>query len=541
MLERSIRDHWDLIAFSNYEGENYSYADVARHIHGFHVLFHKLGIKKEDKIALVGKNSANWCISYLSIISYGAVVVPIMPNFPPDDIHHLVNHSDSVLLFTNQSIFEQLDAQKMFNLKATISLDNFKPLHSEIKKSENNIRHLDEFIAGSSIHKEEFKLHHPEKKDLFAIIYTSGTSGFSKGVMLSHACLAANITYAQTYMPLKPGDKILSFLPLAHTYGCTVEFLYPFTLGCHITLLGKMPTIKLLMKAWQDVRPRLLLMVPLFIEKIYKKQVRPAIDKPVVRLLLRIPVFSDQIYRKIYNKLFNVFGGSFHEVVIGGAPLNEDVQRFLKKIKFPYTVGYGMTECGPLISYAGWKVNKINSAGRIVDTLKLKIDSYDPHNVVGEILVKGDNVMMGYYKNPEATAQAIDSDGWLHTGDLGTVDRDGFIFLRGRSKNMILGPSGQNIYPEEIEARINNLPYIQESLVVERKDKLCALIYPDLEMADAQKISESRLIGIFEENRKELNIQLPSYMQIAKFQIYPTEFEKTPKKSIKRYLYVNEE
>lgn len=535
-VKDSLISNWDRTAFTNYESNSLTYGEVALYIKQFHALYEKCGIKKGDKIALIGRNSANWAIAYMTIVTYGAVVVPILPNFLPNDVHHIVNHSDSIALFANNNHWEQLEENQMFNLTIAISLDDFKPLFS---KKDSNCQHIEKLIdKGDGFDNQksiDFKL--VQNTELFAIIYTSGTTGFSKGVMLTHNNITANMVYARTNMPLVPGDKILSFLPLAHAYGCAIEFLYPFTLGCHITFLGKLPTPQILIKAFKEIRPRLILSVPLIIEKIYKKQIKPVISQPKVKLLMNIPFLESRILKKINKRLCESFGDNFHEIVIGGAALNEEVQLFLKRAKFPFTIGYGMTECAPLISYASWKINKINSCGRCVDTLTMKIDSPDPENKVGEILVKGENVMSGYYKSKTITAETIDSDGWLHTGDLGTMDNEGFLFIKGRSKSMILGPSGQNIYPEEIESFINNWPYVQESLVVERKENLVALIYPDMELVDKEKIGETKLNEIFESLRKNLNKELPAYMQVAKIQIYPNEFEKTPKRSIKRFLY----
>jgi long-chain acyl-CoA synthetase len=372
---------------------------------------------------------------------------------------------------------------------------------------------------------------------LAAIVYTSGTTGFSKGVMLPHNSLIANVKFAREHLPLGSGDPMVSFMPLAHSYGCAFEFLYPFAVGCHITFLGRIPSPKVIIQAFQAVHPRLVLSVPLILEKIYRKQLKPVVDKPTMKLLLKVPLIDGAIAAKICRKLSDVFGGVFEEIVIGGAALNPDVEAFLKRIKFPITVGYGMTECGPLISYTGWKTHRPQSVGTPVDTLEVKIDSEDPKNVVGEICVRGENVMYGYYKNDEATNQAIDQDGWLHTGDLGVVDEDGFIYIKGRSKDMILGPSGQNIYPDEIEAKLNNMPYVQESLVLDKDNKLYALVYPDLELVDAQKLTEADVKTKMEENRRTLNQTLPAYSVITRIDLYPEEFAKTPTKKIKRYLY----
>ena len=532
----SILENWDRTAFTNYQSASYRYAEVGRCIYYMQKLFAKCGIKKGDKISLIGKNCAEWAIAYQAIVTYGAVVVPILPNFTPNDVQHIVNHSDSVMLFANKSNWDVLDHDNMPKVKSVISLDDYTPLYAGNK-------HLLEHIT-----KFKTLLHCPFSKDklprqiipngeLFAIIYTSGTTGFSKGVMLTHNNITGNMVYARTNMPLIPGDHILSFLPLAHAYGCAIEFLYPFTSGCHITFLGKMPTPQLLLLAFGEIRPRLILSVPLIIEKIFKKQIKPVLEQTKVKFLMKIPFLDNVILGKINTKLTDSFGGNFHEIVIGGAALNEEVQEVLRKAGFAFTIGYGMTECGPLISYASWREARFNSAGRCVDQLEMRIDSPDPENVVGEIMVRGENVMKGYYKNEKATKDILDKDGWLHTGDLGTMDSEGFLYIKGRSKSMILGPSGQNIYPEEIEARINAFPLVQESIVVDRKEGLVALIYPDMEMVDSRKMKEHALESMMEVYRKHLNREVPNYMQIARFQVVDTEFEKTPKRSIKRFLY----
>lgn len=529
-----------LNAFSNYEASPITYADVEGRIYHLHLLFDSLGIKRGDKIAFLGKNSTQWAVAYMACITYGATLVPIMPNFAANDVHHIINHSETDYLFANLNLWENLEIEKMFVLKACISLDDFTELFAKTEKISKKIA---AYQPNKYLGIEAGKFNPAEVPNdaIYAIIYTSETTGFSKGVVLTHNNITANMVYARKHMPLVAGDPILSFLPLAHAYGCAIELLYPFTLGCHITFLGKTPTPQILIKAFKEIRPRLILSVPLILEKIYKKQIKPAIDKPLVKILLNIPFMEKSILKKVNKKLTDTFGGNFHEVVIGGAALNEEVQTFLNKAGFAITIGYGMTECAPLISYDGWKTNKLGSAGKVVDSLEMKIDSDDPQKIVGEIMVRGENVMKGYYKNPEATAETIMEDGWMRTGDLGIIDKDGYLFIRGRSKNMILGPSGQNIYPEELESFINNWDYVQESLVVERKDVLVAMIYPDFDAADSNHLSERQLAELYESKRKALNKEVASYMQIAKIQIVPNEFEKTPKRSIKRFMYSNSE
>ncbi len=533
---QSIFQNWDKPAFTNYGANSYTYGEVAKYISCFNVFFDKCGIKHEHKISLIGKNSAEWCIAYQSTVTRGSVIVPILPNFTPTDVQHLINHSDSVALFANRSHWDSLDINSLPNLKLVISLDDFSVLYAKDAKI---LKYSEEFAANSKkpLAKNEVSGHYVNNNDLFAIIYTSGTTGFSKGVMLTHNNITGNMVYARTNMPLKSGDSILSFLPLAHAYGCAIEFLYPFTSGCHVTFLGKMPTPDILIKAFNEVRPRLILSVPLIIEKIYKKQIKPILDKQAVKYLMKIPVVDKFVYAKINQKLAESFGGNFLEIVIGGAALSEGVQLAFREANFPFTVGYGMTECGPLISYAPWKEARLNSAGRCVNQLEMKIDSPEPENIPGEILVRGENVMKGYYKNKEATDAILDSDGWLHTGDMGTMDKDGFLYIKGRCKSMILSSNGQNIYPEEIEAKLNTYKLVQESLVVERKEGLVALVYPDMTLVDRKKLKEKTVLHVFENYLLKLNKELPNYMKISKIELVSQEFEKTPKRSIKRFLY----
>jgi long-chain acyl-CoA synthetase len=541
LISNSIRKNWEKTAMTNYGADSVTYADMGRKITDLHLIFELSGIRKGDKIALVGKNSINWCAAYLATITYGAVIVPILPDFKPADIHHIMNHSDSVLAFFADNIFETVEIAQASNVKHVFSLNEFSLLYAKDKTVDFSTQTSDLFYkkypAGLSA--ENFTTPDISNDTMAVLSYTSGTTGFTKGVMLQHNSLASNILYANIHMPLVPGDKVVSFLPLAHAYGCAFEFLWPFNLGCHVTFLTKTPSPQVILKAFKEVKPRLILSVPLVMEKIYKKQILPAISKPAVKLMLSIPGLDKLIETKIRKKLVDSFGGNFHEVVIGGAPLSQEVENLLRRIRFPYSIGYGMTECGPLISYANWDKTRLRSAGKMVDTLQIKIDSEDPYKIPGEILVKGENVMVGYYKNPEATRATLEPDGWMHTGDLGNIDKDGFVFIKGRSKSMILGSSGQNIYPEEIEARYNNMPFVQESLVIEKNGKLTILIYPDHEQADKQGLTEQNLKNIFEEHRKSLNKDMPAFMGVSTVSIFSEEFEKTPKKSIKRYLYSN--
>ncbi len=538
---KAIRNNWNITAFADYDGKSYKYSDLAGYIIHLHTRFEVYGIRPGDKIALLGKNSAHWGISYLAVISYGAVVVPILPDFKPGDVHHIVNHSESRLLLCADTLFEGLDPDKMEQLLGIVSLTDFSVLANgkdqSLSDKAEKIEDMYQQKYPFGVQSDNLQLPSIPNDKLAVISYTSGTTGFTKGVMLQHNSLVANVVYANNNMPLDPGDAIVSSLPLAHAYGCAFEFLWPFTLGCHITFLTKTPSPQFILQAFKEIRPRLILSVPLIIEKIYKKQIIPAIEKAPMNTLLKTPVIKNLIHKKIRQKLVNVFGGNFHEVVIGGEPLSKEVEVFFRKISFPFSIGYGMTECGPLISYANWDKTRLGSAGRIVDTLEVKIDSPDPYNEVGEIMVRGENVMHGYYKNEEATRKALDSDGWLHTGDLGLIDKDNFIYIRGRSKSMILGPSGQNIFPEELEAQLNNKVYIQESLVVEKDGRLEALIYPDYEATDKAGVGEKELQQTLDQYKEELNNRMPSYMNISHMKIVPEEFAKTPKKSIKRFLY----
>ena len=541
VFEKSILSHWDLPALSDYKGSTLTYGMVGEKIIKLHKAFEHCGLKPGDKVALIGKNSANWGIAYLATVTYGATIVPILPDFHPDNVHHIINHSDSKLLFAGENVWPNIVPNNLEQVMSVFSLVNFSILSEKEGLEISNKVHIaeeeffDKFPNG--VKKEQFVLPEVENSNLGVISYTSGTTGNSKGVMLPLDSLMANIHFAWHNMPLEAEDKILSILPLAHAYGCAFEFLWPFTIGVHITFLGKIVSPQVMIQAFQDVKPRLLLMVPLIMEKIYKKQLQPVLSKLSMRVLLVIPVVNQIIYGKIKTKLSAVFGGNFREVVIGGAALNKDVEVFLRRIGFNFSVGYGMTECGPLISYANWDKAQLGSCGKLVDSLELMIDSPDPDHIPGEIMVKGTNVMLGYYKNEKETQKVLDEDGWLHTGDLGITDKSGYIFIRGRSKSMILGPSGENIYPEEIESKLNNFPYVQEQLVINDNNKLVALVFPDKDKIEREQINEEQLAMIMEENKKMLNSQLPKYMQISRIELQNQEFEKTPKQSIKRFKY----
>ena len=539
-VEESIRKNWEKEALSNYREKGYSYKQIAGMMVKQHIAFRECGIEEGDKIALLGRNSANWCAMYLAVVTYGAVVVPILPDFKPDDLHNIINHSDSKILFVDDKLWESLEPDKIREIKCARSLDSFEMLLSRSEKITEIYKSLDEKFAKAypSFSKDDIKFSAIDNEKLAALSYTSGTTGFSKGVMIPHRSLAANIRYAQKNMPLESGDPVVSFLPLAHTYGGAFEFLFPFTYGCHITILTKTPSPQILIQAFKEIRPRLILSVPLVIEKVYKKQLLPVISKPTMKVLLKIPGINKILFRKVREKLETSFGGRFKEIVIGGAAFNADAERFFRKIGMRYAVGYGMTECGPLIAYDGWRTARFASCGKAVDTLEVKIDSPDPQNTVGEIILRGDNVMLGYYKNEKATKEVIDENGWMYTGDLGVIDKDGYIYIKGRSKDMLLGPSGKNIYPEEIESKINNYKYVIESVVISEDDKLVGLIYPDYEALRNDGIGEDGLAAALDHIRKDVNSKLPEYMVVTKFRVHPEEFAKTPKKSIKRYLYM---
>jgi len=537
---QAIKKHWSQKALSNYHGETLTYEQVGRNIKYLHYLFERHGLEKGDKVALLGKNSTNWGLIYLATVTYGAVIVPILPDFQPKDIHYIVNHSEARVLFVENAAYDSLDDQCMNALEVVIGLDDMAVLRAREKALQEAIRgdrgrYWSDVDPG--ITAENFDLGEVANHELASIVYTSGTTGFSKGVMLSHNALAVNVVFAQNNIELRSGERIVSFLPLAHCYGLAFDFLFPFSIGVHITFLSKIPSPTIIIKAFQEIQPNLVIAVPLILEKVYRKQVRPMISRGSVRTLLKMPVLSGIIKRKIYGKLRDAFGGRFIEIIIGGAALNEEVERFFRDIGLEVTVGYGMTECAPLISYARHSKTKFQSVGWPINYLECRIDHPAPDTGIGEICVRGENVMEGYYKNPEATGDALDNDGWLHTGDLGCLDDEGFLFIKGRSKSMILGPSGQNIYPEEIEARLNYMPYVSESLIVDSDGKLVALIYPDMDQVEADDLSETELAEQLEENRTQLNMELPSYSKVSRIKIYPREFEKTPSRKIKRYLY----
>lgn len=542
LFAESFSQNWNLPALSDYvEKTSFTYGETATEIAKLHQLFEACHVKQGDKIALIGRNTSSWCIVYVAAITYGAVIVPILPDFNPNDVHHIVSHSDSILLFTTDGIWESLEEERLPGIHGAFSLTDFRCFYQKDgEKIQKFMTHRHELFSEkypNGYTSKDIKYAERSNAELALISYTSGTTGFSKGVMLSANNLAGNTVFGKNTRLFVPGDTCLCFLPLAHAYGCAFDFLTPIVSGAHITLLSKIPTPKILLKAFEEVRPSNICMVPLIMEKIYKKQILPKISSNAVRLLLNIPFINEKIYAKIRETLVQSFGGNFSQVIIGGAPLNKEVEEFLYKIKFPFTVGYGMTECAPLISYSPADSFIPSSAGQILNGyMEVQIDSDDPYNTIGEIKVRGEHVMMGYYKNPEATDEIL-HHGWLHTGDMGKIDADGNIYIRGRCKNMILGASGQNIYPEEIEAKLNNMPCVMESLVVEQNGKLVALVYPDYESLDSLDINHDTLPAIMDENRKNLNKVVAPYEQISNIVLFPNEFEKTPKKSIKRYLY----
>ncbi len=539
-LQSSVRKNWEELALTDFNGVSFQYRDIARKVAKLHLLYEQAGVKRGDKIALCGKNSSQWAVAFLSAITYGAVAVPILHEFKADNIHHLVTHSEAKLFYTDDAIWENLDPDSMNGLEGVIRLHDYSIIMSRNKRLTNAREHLNEIFGKR--YPERFTpddvVYYKEKKDELALInYTSGSMGFSKGVMLTYNNLWSNIQFTIDGLTFRnPGDGIVCMLPLAHMYGLIVELLHPLVKGCHVYFLTRMPSPRVILEAFATVRPKLIVTVPLIIEKIVKTKVFPLLDKPLMKLLMHIPVIDDRLLEKIKTQLMSAFGGNVQEIIIGGAALNKDVETFLRRINFPYTVGYGMTECAPLVAYAQWDKQRPGSCGQIVDRMEGRIDSPDPEHIPGELWVRGDNVMKGYYKNKDAT-DAVMKDGWMNTGDLCTMDSDGFIYIRGRNKNMILGPSGQNIYPEEIEQKLNNMPYVAESLVVDSDGQLAALIYPDLELATKQGIHTDALSKIMDDNIAALNKDLPAYSQIRKVKLYNEEFEKTPKRSIKRYLY----
>ena len=540
-IESALRTHWDKPAFSDYKGTTYTYSQVAGEIARMHVFFDACGIKVGDKIAICGKNSSKWAISCLAIMSYGAVIVPILHEFKAENVHNIVNHSEARLFFVGEHIWSTLEVDKMPGLLGIISMDNFNLVHNSDPEIRNAFDSLDALFADrypQPFSQNDVQFVDPGAEELAMINYTSGSTGFSKGVMLPYRSLENNHLFASLAVPfMKTADSIVSILPMAHMYGFSFEFFYEFTIGMHIYFLTRLPSPKVIFQAFQEIKPKLIVSVPLVIEKIVRKNVMPKLQTPKMRFLLKLPVIKNIVYKKIGKEMYAAFGGNFGQVIIGGAAFNQEVEQLLAKAKFPYTVGYGATECGPIITYTMCDDFVPGSCGKPAVNMEVKVLSNDPQNVAGEIICRGPNVMLGYYKNPEQTEKTIDKDGWMYTGDLGIIDARGNLFIKGRSKNLLLGPSGQNIYPEEIEDKLNNMEYVCESIVIQENDKLYALVYPDMDLVKKNGLTPDAVETIMENNRTILNKELPAYSQITKVRIYDQEFEKTPKKSIKRFLY----
>ena len=539
-IEQSIIKNWDKDALTDYKGITLQYKDVARKIAKFHIVLESAGIQPGDKIAVCGRNSAHWAVTFLATITYGAVIVPILHEFKADNIHNIVNHSEAKLLFVGDQAWENLNEDAMPLLEGIASLTDFSALVSRNEKRTYAFEHRNA-IYGQRYPKNFRPEHICYRKDrpeeLAIINYTSGTTGYSKGVMLPYRSIWSNVAYCFEMLPVKPGDHIVSMLPMGHVFGMVYDFLYGFSAGAHIYFLTRMPSPKIIAQSFSEIRPRVISCVPLIVEKIIKKDILPKVDSKIGKLLLKVPIVNDKIKSLARQAAMEIFGGNFDEIIIGGAPFNAEVEAFLKKIGFPYTIAYGMTECGPIICSSRWETLKLASCGKATTRMEVRIDSPDPKTHAGEIVCRGTNMMLGYYKNPEATSQIIDANGWLHTGDLGTIDDEGYVTVRGRSKNLLLTSSGQNIYPEEIESKLNNMPYVAESLIVLQHDKLVALIYPDFDDAFAHGLQQTDIVKVMEANRIELNQQLPNYSQISKVKIHFEEFEKTAKKSIKRFMY----
>ena len=540
LYANSLRENWVHSALTDYKGVSYTYGDVACKIAKLHLFYKMSGIKPGDHIALCGRNSSHWGISFLSIITYGAVVVPILHDFKADNVHHIVNDSDSRMFFVSDSNRSQLNFDEMPNIEAIIRIEDFSLLLNRDEKVGKAFADCDaeyEKMYPNGFTANDINYYEDSPEELAIINYTSGTSGFSKGVLIPYRALYNNMLFAKEVLCMKPGMTMLSILPMAHMYGMAFEFLYQFSRGVQIFFLTRTPSPRIIFDAFGKVKPTLVVAVPLVIEKIIRKSVLPKLQEPLMKFAINIPIIKDIIYGKIRKRMIKAFGGNIFEIIVGGAAFSPDIDALLHKMKFPYTVGYGATECAPIICYSDWREAKVGSCGRPALNMEVKILSNDPENNPGEIIVRGPNVMLGYYKNEEATAQALDSDGWYHTGDLGVIDSDGFVFIKGRCKNMLLAANGQNIYPEEIEARLNELPFVGESLVIQEGEKFVGLVYPDPDAVKAEGLDEAGVVAKMEEVRKKLNQQIPSYEHLSSIRIMNEEFEKTPKKSIKRYLY----
>ncbi|MGP1393043.1 MAG: AMP-binding protein [Candidatus Cryptobacteroides sp.] len=539
LFEKSIRENWDRPALSNYQGVTLFYRDVARRIAKLHIAFEQCGLNKGDKVAICSRNQSNWGVSFLAAMTYGAVPVPILHEFKAGNIHYLVNHSEARVLFVDDVIWEGLNAEEMPELAVVVQINTFHFLYAKTDALNKIREHLNESFGRrypNNFVPEDLNYYEDSADELALINYTSGTSGFSKGVMVPYRALYSNIVFAKEAEPhMNNNSDVVSMLPSAHMYGMMFEFLFEMTIGAHVHFLTRIPSPKVILQAFADIKPDVIVAVPLIIEKIYKSKLKPIIDKN--RLFMRLPILDKMIQKKFCSELVNTFGGNFEEIILGGAAFNPEVEKFFNTIGFPYTVGYGMTETAPIIGYAHWNKTKINSCGKPALNMQVRIDSSDPENIPGEVQVKGPNVFLGYYKNEEATAASFTDDGWFKTGDMGVIDKDGFIFLRGRSKCMILGPSGQNIYPEEIEAVINNVTYVVDSLVIEDNGGLTALVYPDYHQGDLDGMSRAELEKRIESALPEINTEIPNYAKIKKIEFMPEDFERTPKRSIKRYLY----
>lgn len=541
MFEKAFRDNWDCMALSNYKGTTIFYRDLAERIAKIHILFDHCGLKQGDKVAICGRNQVNWAVSFLATLTYGAVPVPLLHEFKPGNIHHLVNHSEAKILFVDPTVWEGLSESEMPDLQAITRIDTFRLIYAANEQITYAREHLNSLFGEKypeSFGPESLNYYEDSPNELALINYTSGTSGFSKGVMIPYRTIQSNVEFAKVAVPsLNNTSNVVAMLPSAHMYGLMFEVLYEIVCGAHIHFLTRIPSPKIIMQALDEIKPDLVISVPLVIEKIYKNKVRPILEKNGIRQLLRLPLLDQVILNKVKSELVNAFGGRFYEVIIGGAAFNKDVEDFFKKIHFPFTVGYGMTECGPIIAYDGWETVKLYSCGKVAPNLEIRIDSSDPENIPGEVMVRGENVFLGYYKNEDATKAVFTEDGWFKTGDMGVVDKDGYLFLKGRCKCMILGPSGQNIYPEEIETVLNSLSYVIDSLVIEDNGGLTALIYPDFQLAEKDGMSAEQLQARIESLVKSANDLLPNYAKVKTVEIMPEDFERTPKKSIKRYLY----
>ena len=541
LYQEAFKKNWDRPAISNYQGVTLHYRDVARRIEKMHIMFEECGLEKGDKVAICSRNQANWAVAFLSAMTYGAVPVPLLHEFKSSNIHHLVNHSEAKILFVDDVIWEGLTETEMPDLHAIIQVNTFKLLYAKDEKIVSAREHLNELFGKKypmAFTPDALDYYEDSAEELAIINYTSGTSGFSKGVMVPYRAVFSNIEFARTVLPgLDNTKNVVSMLPCAHMYGLMFELMYELSVGAHVHFLSRIPSPKIIMKALAEVKPYIVVAVPLVIEKIYKSKVKPVLEKEGIKVLMRLPVLNKVVMNKIRTELVNAFGGEFYEVIIGGAAFNKDVEAFFKKIKFPFTVGYGMTECAPIITYDDWTIEKLYSCGKNAPNLEIKIDSSDQANVPGEILVKGANVFLGYFKNEEATAEVFTEDGWFRTGDMGVIDADGSLFIKGRSKCMILGPSGQNIYPEEVETVINSQPYVVDSLVVEDDGGLTALIYPDFQQGARDGMNQAAFVKYIEDILPELNKELPNYARLKRIKVMSEDFERTPKKSIKRYLY----